>query len=215
MANEKLSKELVIKLWNKSTNEWDAIARTTSYSLEINKETVDVTSFDSNGWKEFKVDLKEASLSGDALVVRESHASEEVNYQELLESLVGSDELFAIQTINPETELLDGTESQPTSANSYKHELITGYLTGLSLSGSLGDKQTFSWTIQPTGEVVIIEAVYAELLDATANVASYAEGDIILVLDQVADTDTGYMIKDTGAWVDYGVFSGSTPSEDE
>jgi predicted secreted protein len=204
MANEILSKYLTIKLWSSSNNVWEAVARSTGYSFEVNKETVDVTSFDSNGWKEFKVDLKEATLSGDSLVMRTDEAGK-INYQELLESIVGSDTLFAIQIINPNAASLTSAQTDtPAEAKAYAHELVTGYLTGLSHSGSLGDKQTFSWTIQPTGEVILVKAVYALKADADTDIASFTDGDVILVLDQIADTDTGYMVKNT-TWQDYTV----------
>ena len=206
MANELLSKHLIIKIWDNTANAWETVARTTGYSFEINKETVDVTSFDSAGWKEFLVDLKEATLSGDSIVLRTADSGK-INYEELLVSLIGSDALLAIQVVNPAVSSLSGAETDtPAEAQAYSHELITGFLTGLSSTGSLGDKQTFSWTMQPTGAVILIKAVYALKVDADADVASYNAGDIILVLDQIADTDTGYMINvSQTSWADYTV----------
>ena len=53
MANELLSRTMVITL------DSSAIARSTGWSFNVDKEPVDVTSFDSNGWKEFLIYLKE------------------------------------------------------------------------------------------------------------------------------------------------------------
>jgi predicted secreted protein len=207
MANEKLSKDLIVKLWNNSTDKWDVVARSTSYSFEVNKETIDITSFDSDGWKEFLVDLKEASLSGDSLVLRDSEAGK-INYQQLLTSLVNTDTLFAIQIIDPYVDAVadtptGGETDTPAEAQAYAHELVTGYLTQLALSASLGDKQSFSWAFQLTGKVVLVKAVYNLKTDADADTASFSEGDVILVLDQVGVGDSGYMELDTGAWSDY------------
>ena len=206
MANEILSRILTIKLWNVTDDAWETVARGTGYSFEVNKETVDITSFDSNKWKEFLVDLKEATLSGDSLVLRTSESGK-INYEEILTSLIGSDELFAIQIVNPNAASLSDAETDTVlEANAFAHELITGFLTGLSLTGSLGDKQTFSWKLQPTGNVVMVKAVYALALTADGFVASYNDGDVILVLDQIADGDTGYMINNSQTtWDDYAV----------
>ena len=132
MANEKLSKTLVLKF------DGEAIARTTSCSFSINKDTVDITSCDSSGWKEFLVDLKEMELSFDALVVRESASDSQKDYQELLNSIVSSD--TAVTCI-----VEDGSNTIT----------FSGFLTGLDLSGSVGDKQTYSGTIKPTGAATI------------------------------------------------------------
>ena len=202
MANEKLSKELIVKLWDVTANAWETVARTTSYSFSINKDTIDVTSFDSDGWKEFLVDLKEAELSGDSLVLRTSETGK-INYQELLSSLVNSDTAIAIQFINPDAaSLSSGDTDTPAEAQAYAHEVMAGFLTGLDLSGSVGDKQTFSWIIKPTGEVTLVKAVYNALSQATTDIASYSDGDVILALDQIADGNTGYYYKSGSSWVD-------------
>lgn len=126
MANELLSKTMVI------TYGGVAIARTTSFSFEINKETVDITNLDSNGWKEFLVDLKEMDLSFDALVTRTGTG----DYEELLNDMIATDTAVAI-VIN------DSGASTDISFN--------GFITQLAMSGSVGDKQTYSGSIKPTG----------------------------------------------------------------
>lgn len=205
MANEKLSKELIIKLWDVTANAWETVARTTSYSFEVNKETIDVTSFDSDGWKEFLVDLKESDLSGDSLVLRTTESGK-INYEELLSSLIGSDTLIAVQLINPNAaSLATGDTDTPAEAKAYAHEILTGFLTSLSLSGSVGEKQTFSWAVKPSGKVTLVKAVYHALSQATTDIASYSDGDVILALGSIADGNTGYYYKGSGAWNDYEV----------
>ena len=134
MANELLSKTVTI------TYAGEAIARLTGFGLEVNKETVDITSFDSAGWKEFLVDLKEWNISFDGIVVRQNAADSKKDYEELLNDLIATDTAIAIT-------YADTAASTTISGN--------GYLTGLSLAGSLGDKQTKSGTIQGTGALSV------------------------------------------------------------
>jgi predicted secreted protein len=134
MANEHLSKTVTI------TYAGEAIARLTGWSLEVNKETVDITSFDSNGWKEFLVDLKEWNISFDGIVVRQSAADSKKDYEELLNELITNDNAVAIT-------LADTAASTTISG--------TAFLTGIPLTGSLGDKQTMSGTLQGTGALAI------------------------------------------------------------
>ena len=49
------------------------IARCTDFTLEVNKEPIDITTVQSAGWTEKKVDLKEWSISFNALVTRGGH----------------------------------------------------------------------------------------------------------------------------------------------
>jgi len=134
MANELLSKTMVISL------DGNPIARTTGFSFNVDKETVDVTSFDStSSWKEFLVDLKEAEISFDGLVSRDSSSSTN-DYETLLTNIMTSDASVAF--------LLDDSAA-PTDITG------AGYLTNVSLTGSLGDKQTYSGTLKPTGPISI------------------------------------------------------------
>lgn len=131
MANELLSKTVAISYGGV------AIAKLTGWSLEVNKETVDVTTFDSPGsWKEFLVDLKDWSISFDGIVTRTGTG----DYEELLQDMITSDAVVAI--------IMSDTGATTD---------ITGnaYLTGMPLTGSLGDKQTFSGTLQGTGPLTV------------------------------------------------------------
>jgi len=134
MANEHLSKTVTI------TYAGEPIARLTGWSLEVNKETVDITNLDSDGWKEFLVDLKEWSISFDGIVVRQSAADSEKDYEELLNELLTNDSAVAITLVD--------TDASTTISGS-------GFLTGIPLSGSVGDKQTHSGTLQGTGALSV------------------------------------------------------------
>lgn len=134
MANELLSKSMIISL------DGNPIARATGWSFNVDKETVDVTSFDSSqGFKEFLVDLKEAEVTFDGLVSRDSSTSSN-DYETLLTNIINSDASVSV--------LLDDT-SAPTDIT------FAGWLTNVSLTGSLGDKQTYSGTVKPTGIISI------------------------------------------------------------
>jgi predicted secreted protein len=141
MAKELLTKSAYISLDGGTNN----LIKLTGWSLEVNKETVDLTSIDSpSAWKEFAVDLKEWSLSFDGIVVRED-ATTLKDYQGLLESLIDSDTAVSV-FINE------------TGSTAYSTLTLagSGFLTGVPLSGSLGDKQTYSGTVQGSGALTAV-----------------------------------------------------------
>ena len=131
MANELLSKTAILKI------DGVAIAKLTGWSLEVNKETVDVTSLDSpSAWREFLVDLKDWSVSFDGIVTRVGTG----DYEELLADFIGSDATVAF--------LIDDTAASTDIGGD-------AFLIGLPITGSLGDKQTFSGSLQGTGILAI------------------------------------------------------------
>jgi predicted secreted protein len=133
MSAPLLSKTMVISV------DGTAIAKTSGFSFNVDKETVDVTTFDStNSWKEFLVDLKEAEISFDALVARSAGADND--YEDLLTAVLANDASVVF--------ILDDSAA-PTDITG------VGHITNLSLSGSLGDKQTYSGTIKPSGPITI------------------------------------------------------------
>ena len=135
MADHLLSKSMVL------TIDGSAIAKTTGYSFSVDKETVDVTSFDStNSWKEFLVDLKEAEVSFDGLVSRDSDQGT-FDYETMLSNLINSDSSVYV--------LLNDSDASTDIA-------FNAFLNNISLTGSLGDKQTYSGTAKVTGQVSII-----------------------------------------------------------
>lgn len=130
MANELLSKTVSI------TYDSVAIVKITGFSLEVNKETIDITSFDAAGWKEFLVDLKDWSISYDAIVARTGTGT----YETMLVDLIADDVFKAVT-------FADSAASTTFSGN--------GHITSCPLTGSVGDKQTYSCTIQGTGALSI------------------------------------------------------------
>lgn len=196
MANEKLSKELIVKLFDSTAGAYNTVARMTGYGLEVGKETVEVTSFDSAGWKEFLVDLKEWSVSGDGLVVRTALSGKE-NYEDLLVSLIGTDTTFILQLIDPDafTDSTDGV--------GYNHEVGNAYLTALSQTGAVGDKQTYSVTFQGSGKLTHVLAKYDTEAEAFAARASFNEDDVILVIDNIGVGADGYYSRTAAAGTNF------------
>ena len=130
MANELLSKTVTV------TYDGVTAVNVTGFSLEVNKETVDITSFSSAGWKAFLVDLKDWSISYDAIVARTGTGT----YETMLVDLLAD-------TTSKAVTFVDSAATTTFSGN--------GHLTSLSLSGSVGDKQTYSCSIQGTGALTI------------------------------------------------------------
>jgi predicted secreted protein len=113
-----------------------AIIKLTGWTLEVNKETVDITNLDSAGWKEFLVDLKDWSISFDGLTTRTGNG----DYEELLVDMLATDTAVAVT-------ITDSDASTTISG--------TAFLTTLPLTGAVGDKQTFSGNLQGTGALSI------------------------------------------------------------
>lgn len=113
------------------------IARCTDFTLEVNKEPIDITTLQSAGWKEKKVDLKDWSISFNALVTRGADGTYSV-YDELLADILGTDTVIAVS--------IDDTDGSGTIA-------VGGdvFLTSLSTSVTVGDKVTYSGTLEGTG----------------------------------------------------------------
>jgi len=129
----KLAKEMSI------TYAGDAVLLVTDYSFTINKEAVEVTSFDSTGYREFLSDLKDWTLSGTANWGKGTPGASEAGYDELLAELKSGTAAVAV--------VFQGTDSGDFI------ETGTGFLTSLDGSGSLGDKGSFSFEIQGTGSI--------------------------------------------------------------
>jgi predicted secreted protein len=109
----------------------------TDFNLEINKETIDVTTLASAGWKQYLVDLKEWKVSFSGLVTRGTPAANEVGYEALITSLLGTD--------TPVISILK------TSTTNDQYTIGQAYLVSLKQSGQVGDKITFSGELQGHG----------------------------------------------------------------
>ena len=126
-----LTKEMTIL---QGTN---VIAFCTDFSLEINKEPVDITNLSLSGWKQYLVDLKEWKVSFSGLVTRGTVVGSQVGYEQLMTSLLGTD-----------TTLTCAVKSTGTG-----DQYVTGsaFLISLKQSGTVGDKVSYSGEFQGTG----------------------------------------------------------------
>lgn len=120
--------------WKAITNETLAFA--TDFDFEVNKETIDITTLASAGWKSFLVDLKEWKVSFSGLVTRGVPGAGEISYDELMTSLIGSDTDFTV--------IIKTT----TTADQY--HIGQAKLMSMKASGSVGDKLTYSGEMQGT-----------------------------------------------------------------
>lgn len=130
----KLAKEMSI------TYDGDTILLVTDYGFTVNKEAVEVTTFDSAGWKQFLSDLKEWSISGTANWGKGTPGANEAGFDELLAELISGVASVAV--------VFQGTDTG---------DLIltgTGILVSLDGSGSVGDKASYSFEITGDGAIV-------------------------------------------------------------
>ncbi len=137
----KLSKELVV------VYDGQAIAKADTYSLEVNKAEIDISSLDSEGWAEKLVDQKDWSISFDGMVTRstitgttsydEMTTTEKIDFDGLLYELKNNDEPVTVALVSK------------VSGDFY--EKGQAFITSLSMSGSNGDKISYSGTLTGTG----------------------------------------------------------------
>lgn len=113
------------------------IARCTDFTLEVSKEPIDITTLQSAGWKEKKVDLKDWTVSFNALVTRGADGTYTV-YDELLDDLLTND--TAVTVVVADT---DGSATISLSGSAF--------LVSLSTSVTVGDKVTYSGSLEGTG----------------------------------------------------------------
>jgi len=139
MANEKLAKNMYMA-WSGKT-----IARSSSYSLSLTKGTVDVSNLQTEGYAEFLTDTKNWTASVDAYFLYEGDVSgsTEVNYFDILEDMLSSDE--SVEIFIKDKDLTTGT----------KYVYGQALLTSVDFSGDVGGAITFSAQLQGTGTLTV------------------------------------------------------------
>lgn len=117
----------------------------TDFDFEINKQTIDVTTLSSAGWKAFMVDLKEWKVSFSGLITRGVPGATEICAADLLTSIIGVDTplIAAIKTA--------------TSGDQYF--VGEAFLTSFKNSGSVGDKIKYSGDLQGSGPISLLTNV--------------------------------------------------------
>lgn len=136
----KLAKELFI-VYN-----GQAIAKATSYTFNLNKSEIDISSLDSDGWAEKLADQKDWNFDFDGMVTRgivtgtsysEMTGTTHMDFNALLEQIKTNDEPVEVAL------------SSRVSGDTYQSGMAL--LTSLSESGSVGAAVTYSGTLAGTG----------------------------------------------------------------
>ena len=117
------------------------IARCTDFTLEINKEVIDITALDAAGWKKKLVDLKDWKVSFNGLITRGSDTTYGV-YDDLLSNILTSDSTVPVAVTDT-----DASGTITLSGNAF--------LTALNLAAKVGDKASYSGTLEGDGELAL------------------------------------------------------------
>lgn len=131
-TNQILGSEMVI-LYDSSV-----LAYATDFDLTVDKNVIEVTTLASDGWKEFKVDMKEWSVSCSGAVTV-TDASGLIDYDALMYDIKNNDIAITV-AIKPDI-------------TSNKYEEGSAYIKSIKETGSVGDKMTFSVEFQGTGSL--------------------------------------------------------------
>lgn len=108
------------------------ISKATGHTLSIGNDVFEITSKDSNGWKEIKPGLRNWSISADCRFAEDSSYA--------------FDDLFGL--VNGRTQFSVKFSSN-VSGDKYYHG--NAYITNLEMSADMEDAQGFSCTIEGTG----------------------------------------------------------------
>jgi len=130
-------KDILLSIWDQTGSNLLAIAGQQGLTINRDKDTIEVTSKDSEGWKQFVVGLKEWSIDNDGVYVRD-HAS-----HKKLKDLFDGDEPFLIKVTNrkAKTDMFGGLA------------LLTSY----PLEAPFDDAVTYTISLQGTGALVDLE----------------------------------------------------------
>ena len=142
----RLAKEFVVKV------DEMVIARCTDYSFSADRDTIDITSFDTDGFTEYLSDNKNWTISFGSMVSREA-SSGDLGYTSGLADL-GSGTYENLLDL-----FLSATGDYPVVvglSESTGSAFIEGYgiLQSLAIDGAVGDKATYSGNIQGSGQFV-------------------------------------------------------------
>ena len=141
----RLAKEFVVKVGGM------VIARCTDFSMSVDKQTIDITSFDSGSWDEFIGGNKNWTIDFSSMVTRDFGTACHDNtglgsgtFANLFDHLVDDDSDFGA-TIGI------GDSDGPTG--SYWEGC--GILSGLNFDGSVNAAITYSGSVQGSGELAM------------------------------------------------------------
>lgn len=131
-------KDILLSLWDNTGTNLLAIAGQQSLTINRDKDTIEVTSKDTQGgWKEFLGGLKEWSIDNDGVYVRDHDSHKK------MQALYEGDDAVLIKVTNQRT----------------KTDMFGGLviLTSYPIEAPYDDAMTYSVTLQGTGALVDLE----------------------------------------------------------
>jgi TP901-1 family phage major tail protein len=130
-------KDILLSIWDQTGSTLLAIAGQQGLTINRDKDTIEVTSKDSDGWKQFIVGLKEWSVDNDGVYVRDHESHKK------LKELFESDDPFLIKVTNQktQTDMFGGLA------------LLTSY----PIEAPYDDAVTYTISLQGTGALVDLE----------------------------------------------------------
>lgn len=130
-------KDILLSIWDQTGSSLLAIAGQQGLTINRDKDTIEVTSKDSDGWKQFIVGLKEWSVDNDGVYVRDHESHKK------LKVLFESDDPFLIKVTNQktQTDMFGGLA------------LLTSY----PIEAPYDDAVTYTISLQGTGALVDLE----------------------------------------------------------
>ena len=126
----KLSKEFVVMY------DGEIIARCVDFDFEINKTVIDLTTLDSDSWRELLADMKEWRINFNALIARSSAT---VNYSAMLADIKNNDDPLTV-IVGPRPE---GSDIQQGEA----------LITQLRFRAAVGERAGYSGVLEGTGPI--------------------------------------------------------------
>ena len=127
-------KDLIMSLWDATGNALLAVAGQQSLTINRDGDTIEVTSKDSDGWKEFIMGFKEWSMDQDGIYVRNE------NSHKLIGSFYDSGEPILIKVTNQRDEI----------------DMFAGMalITSYPIEAPYDDSVTYTMNLQGTGKLV-------------------------------------------------------------
>jgi len=127
MSTVRLAKEFVVNIAGNN------VTRCTDFSFALGKNTVDITSFDSDGFEEYLGDNKNWNIGFGSMVETGAAVG---SFNALFDLWLG-DDAVVVKIGKLSSDHFEGS----------------GILTDLSVDGTVGDKVSYSGTIQGTGKI--------------------------------------------------------------
>jgi TP901-1 family phage major tail protein len=130
-------KDILLSIWNNEGSTLLAIAGQQGLTINRDKDTFEVTSKDSSGWKEFLAGFKEWSIDNDGIYVRNDDSHKH------LKKIFNGDDPVLIKVTNQKTET----------------DLFGGLaiLQSYPIEAPYDDATTYTVNLQGTGELVDLE----------------------------------------------------------